>query len=132
MDLPEELRNTLASVYYEVHWLRRKKGAMPLVAHLPPQREPRNTLDMAMKQAILRTAQYRIADTLVEAIREANKDTQPRLYGMLVQLALNKLKWNINNSFKKSGLRRSLERIGKKPVPEVPVLYERMRQLEHR
>ena len=24
MDLPEELRNTLASVYYEVHWLRRK------------------------------------------------------------------------------------------------------------
>ena len=26
LDLPEELRNTLASVYYEVHWLRRKKG----------------------------------------------------------------------------------------------------------
>ena len=25
MDLPEELRNTLASVYYEVHWLRRKE-----------------------------------------------------------------------------------------------------------
>ena len=59
MDLPEELRNTLASVYYEVHWLRRKEGAMPLVAHLPSQIGSRKQLDMAMKQAILRTGQYR-------------------------------------------------------------------------
>ena len=129
MDLPEELRNTLASVYYEVHWLRRGEGAMPLVAHLPSQKDPRRKLDAAMKQAFLRTGQYSIADTLVEAIREANKDTQPRLYGALVRLALDALKWNIKNSFKKSGLRRSLEKIGKKPVPEVPGLYSRMRQL---
>ena len=129
MDLPEELRNTLASVYYEVHWLRRKEGGMPFVAHLPPQESPKKQLDMAMKQAILRTGQYRIADTLVEGIRKANKGTQPRLYGALVQLALDELKWNTKNLFKKSGLRRSLEKIGKKPVPEVPGLYERMRQL---
>ena len=129
MDLPEELRNTLASVYYEVHWLRRKEGAMPLVAHLPAQKGSKKQLDMAMKQAILRTGQYRIADTLIEGIRKANKDTQPRLYGALVQLALDELKWNIKNSFKKSELRRSLEKIGKKPVPEVPGIYERMRQL---
>ena len=129
MDLPEELRNTLASVYYEVHWLRRKEGAMPLVAHLPAQKGSKKQLDMAMKQAILRTGQYRIADTLIEGIRKANKDTQPRLYGALVQLALDELKWNIKNSFKKSELRRSLEKIGKKPVPEVPGTYERMRQL---
>ena len=129
MDLPEELRNTLASVYYEVHWLRRKEGATPLVAHLPSQIGSRKLLDMAMKQAILRTDQYRIADTLVETIREANKDTQPRLYGALVQLALDVLKWNIRNSFKKSELRRSLGKIGKKPLPEVPGLYKRMRQL---
>ena len=128
-DLPEELRNTLASVYYEVHWLRRKEGAMPLVAHLPPQQDPRKKLDAAMKQAILRTNQHRIAATLVEGIREANKDTQPRLYGALVQLALDELKWNIKNSLKKSELRRSLEKIGKKPVPEVPAVYKRMRQL---
>ena len=31
MDLPEELRNTLASVYYEVHWLRRKEELLSKV-----------------------------------------------------------------------------------------------------
>ena len=49
---------------------------------------------------------------------------------MLVRVALDKLKWNIENSFEKSQLRRSLEKIGKKPVPEVPGIYERMKQLE--
>ena len=82
LDLPEELRNTLASVYYEVHWLRRKEGAMPLIAHLPQQNDPKKLLDVAMKQAILRTSQYQLADTLVEGIRQTNKDIQPRLYGM--------------------------------------------------
>ena len=130
MDLPEELRNTLASVYYEVHWLRKKNGGTPLVAHLPPQKDSEKRLDMAMKQALLRVDQYRIADTLVEAIRKADKDSQPRLYGALVQLALDELKWNIKNSFKKSELRRSLEKMGKKPVPEVPGLYGRVRQLQ--
>ena len=120
LDLPEELRNTLASVYYEVHWLRRKEGAMPLIAHLPRQKNPGKLLGVAMKQVILRTGQYQLADTLIEGIRQANKDTQPNLYGMLVRLALDQLKWNIKNSFKKSELRRSLEKIGKKPVPEVP------------
>ena len=47
-----------------------------------------------MEQAILRVGQYRIADTLVEAIREADKDTQPRLHSALVQLALDELKSN--------------------------------------
>ena len=129
MDLPEELRNTLASVYYEVHWLRRGEGAMPLVVHLPRQRDPRKQLDVAMKQAFLRVDQYRMADTLVEAIWEADKETQPRLHSALVQLALDELKWNIKNSFKKSELRRSVEKMRKKPVPEVPSLYSRMRQL---
>ena len=126
MDLPEELRNTVASVYYEVHWLRRKDGGTPLVSHLPPQGDPKTQLDAAMKQALLRVDQYRIADTLVQGIREANKDTQPRLYGALVQLALDELKWNIKDSFNKSELRRSLEKMRKKPVPEVPGLYRRM------
>ena len=129
MDLPEELRNTLTSIYYEVHWLRRKEGAMPLVAHLPSQKNQQKQLDMAMKQAILRLEHYQMAATLVEGIREADKDTQPNLYGALVQLALDKLKWNIKNSFKKSELHRSLNKIGKKPLPEVPDLHKRMRQL---
>ena len=129
MDLPEELRNTIASVYYEVHWLRRGEGTVPPVNHLLPRKDPQKQLDAAMKQAILRTDQYRIIATLVEGIREANKDTQPNLYGTLVQLALDTLKWNIKNSFKKSELRRSLEKIGKKPVPEIPGVYKRMRQL---
>lgn len=130
MDLPEELRDTLASVYYEVHWLREKEGGMPLVAHLPPQKDPTKRLDMAMKQAALRVSQYKVADTVVQMIREADKDSQPRLRGALVQLTLDKLKWNINDSFNKSELRRSLEKMGKKPVPEVPGLYGRMRQLQ--
>lgn len=128
MDLPEELRDTLTSIYYEVHWLRSKEGAMPLVAHLPSQKNPKKKLDVAMRQAILRTSQYQIADTLVGAIREANKDTQPKLYGALVRIALDKLKWNIDNVFEKSKLRRSLEKIAKKPMPEVPGLHKHMRK----
>ena len=76
MDLPEELRNTIASVYYEVHWIRSHEGAMPLVAHLPPQKDRGELLDAAMKQFILRMGQYQHLSTYVEMVREADKETQ--------------------------------------------------------
>ena len=138
MDLPEELRNTIASVYYEVHWTRRHEGAMPLVAHLRPQKGRGELLDAAMKQFILRMAQYQHLSTYVEMVREADKETQPNLYAMLTKVVIDALKWNIDNAIQKSAFRRSLERLTKKPVPEVKLvparygLYSEMRNALYR
>ena len=138
MDLPEELRNTIASVYYEVHWTRRHEGAMPLVAHLPPQKDRGELLDAAMKQFILRMGQYQHLSTYVEMVREADKETQPNLYAMLTKVVIDALKWNIDNALQKSAFRRSLERLTKKPVPEVKLvparygLYSEMRNALYR
>ena len=131
MDLSEELRNTLASVYYEVHWLRRKEGAAPLIAHLPRKKNESKMLDAAMKQAIARTGQYGLADSLVEGAREGRK-VGKNMYGMMTRLALDILKWNIPNAYQKSEFRRSLEKLTKKPLPEVPQLYGLMHDYVHR
>lgn len=138
MDLPEELRNTIASVYYEVHWTRRHEGAMPLVAHLPPQKDRGKLLDAAMKQFVLRMGQYQHLSTYVEMVRETDKETQPNLYAMLTRVVIDALKWNIDNALQKSAFRRSLERLTKKPVPEVKLvparygLYSEMRNALYR
>lgn len=123
LDLPEELRNTLASAYYEALWMH-DKGA-PLASHLPHKNKAK-LLDAAMKQGIVRVGQYEIAATLIEAIRAANKETQPNLYAMLTTVALDSLKWGIPNALQKSEIRRKLEKTIRKPIPEVPHLYERM------
>lgn len=138
MDLPEELRNTIASVYYEVHWIRRYEGAMPLVAHLPSQKDQEKLLDAAMKQFDLRLGQYRHLSTYVEMVREADKKEQPNLYAMLTRVVIDAIKWNIDNALQKSAFRRSLERLIKKPVPEVKLvparygLYSEMRSALYR
>ena len=126
LDLPEELRNTIASVYYEVHWTKRHEGALPLIAHLPRRTDKGKALDAAMRQFIVRSGQYQLVAILVEAIRAANKETQPNLYAMLTTVALDSLKWGIPNALQKSEMRRSLEKIMRKPLPEVPRLYERI------
>lgn len=129
MDLPEPLRDTIASIYYEVHWLRRREGARPLTAHLPGQKENDAVLRASMRQASLRSGQYELVVSLVQMVREADKETQSNLRGAMEMLALDCLKWNIKNPFKKSEMRRSMEKMWKKPVPEFPRLYAHMNYL---
>ena len=138
MDLPEELRNTIASVYYEVHWMRRHEGAMPLVAHLPPRKDRGELLDAAMKQFILRMGHYQLLSTYVDIVRGSDKEAQSNLYAMLTRAVIDALKWNIENALEKSEFRRSLEKLIKKPVPEVKLvparygLYSEMRNALYR
>ena len=130
LDLPEELRNTLASVYYEVHWLRRKEGSMPLVAHLPRQKGPEKLLDVAMKQAILRTGQYQLAGTLVEGIRQANKDTQPRLYGSVGAGCARSAQVEHRQFVREIRVASLAGEDRQEARAKIPGIYERMSQLE--
>ena len=131
MDLPEELRNTLASIYYEVHWFRRKEGATPLNSHLPQKRDKSKLVNASMKQAIVRMSQYELADTLVQGVREG-REIGKNMYGAMTALALDVLKWNVSNAFEKSEFRRSLEKLARKPLPEVPQLYCLMHEHAHK
>ena len=131
MDLSEDLRNTLASIYYEVHWLRRKEGAMPLTAHLPQKRDTNKLVDASMKQATVRISQYELADTLVEGVREG-REIGKNMYKAMTRLALDVLKWNVSDAFEKSEIRRSLEKLAKKPLPEIPQLYCLMHEHTHK
>ena len=88
-------------------------------------------LDAAMKQAVVRTGQYGLADSLVEGAREGRK-VGKNMYAMMTRLALDILKWNIPKAYQKSEFRRSLEKLTKKPLPEVPQLYRLMYDYMHR
>jgi len=50
------------------------------------------------------------------------------LFNYMVQVALDSLKYKIDNAHQKSPIRCAIERIFKKP-DEIPVLYRKMRPL---
>ena len=127
LDLPEELQSTLASLYYEISWMQTKGS--PLVDHLPPQ-SGRKMYGAAMKQFIVRTAQYQEAAAFVEIAREARKESG-WIFEEMTRIVVDILKWNVRNSFKKSRVRRSIEKSLKKPLPEMPRLYDHMRRIDH-
>jgi hypothetical protein len=67
---------------------------------------------------------------MIQAIRDTRNKHPDRkkLVDYMVQVALDSLKYNIDNAHEKTPIRRSIERRFKKP-DEISGLYDRMRPL---
>ena len=134
-DLPAELANTAANVYY-TFWMRLIALA-PLREGAPAPAGTENHPDgiLGGYMHYIKTnpsiiAGYKFAADMIKAIRgiaEKHPDRK-ELVDYMVQVALDSLKYNIDNAHQKTPIRRAIERKFKKP-DEIPGLYGKMRPL---
>ena len=128
-DLPYELANTIANVYYRAFYrtariFKYRRHFPESVGSLRPRRmgEKRNFRDEVFRS--FRSEFQAVAD-FVREVRAIDETASPDLYWFAVKFILDCLKYDIQDVGKKTELRRVIERQLKKPaVREVPGLVE--------
>jgi len=131
-DLPRELANTIANVYYKfaLNFLEKSdnSGREFLVPESLKQKQgidPRESFERFMVNQTKLSSDVEAARKFVEALRETDKAKQPNLYQASIDFILDCLKYNIEKPQKKSGVRRMIERKFK-TVDEIRDLIDSM------
>ena len=131
-DLPYELANTVANVYYQ-YFNRASETEMRLAPNstgwIPKEmkREPdmRVGLTSFIEDSTRIMADFEAAPKYVEVLRGIDKRRQPNNYQAMVDFILDCLKYDIKDAEKKMGLRRMIERkLRKANVHEIPNLVD--------
>ncbi len=130
-DLPKELANTIANVYYkycanflEIMGDSRREFFIPKSI----KRESGDLSQLFMKFVTNQTQivnDLEAASKFIDGLRGIDKYAQPNLYKFTVDFILDCLKYNIDNVQNKTGLRRMVERKFKKS-DEIPNLIDLM------
>jgi hypothetical protein len=128
-DLPHELGNTIANVYYRYfeHSLDVIKRGNNNPGWIPKEVKQDSDLLRGMGQFAENIARFKSdvqsAPKFIEGLREIDKHKQPNLYQMTVDIILDVLKYDLNDVFNKTGIRRMIERKFKKSAyKEIPNL----------
>ena len=127
-DLPIDLANTLANIYYRLfaykeHVLSGGRSRF-LEPYMPKSNNIFDVQTNNFHAEAIASSEY--AKDLVQSVRQLRVD-EPELFTHFVTLALDVIKYNIENAASKSPIRRALERKLKK-VYEVPQLLDIMRK----
>lgn len=134
-DLPAELANTAANIYY-AFWKRllalaplRDGTPLPAAIKDHPDGILAGYMDYIKANPSV-IAGHKFAADLIKTIRSTAKKHPDRkeLVDYMVQVALDSLKYNIDNAHQKTPIRRAIERKFKTPN-EIPALYSKMRPL---
>jgi hypothetical protein len=130
-DLPKELANTLANVYYRFFMLApsatgqtMEERAMDLQREMLRQGDALEGYKKLMNSMAATEAGFRFAKDFIKAVRGARGKT-PDFSRYLIVLTLDILKYDIDNANTKTPLRRAIERKFKK-VDEIPDLLDIM------
>ena len=128
-DLPYELANTLANVYYKYfdHAVDVMKRAANNPGWIPKEMKRETDMLEGLTSFVENTAifesDFEAVPNFIEGLREIDKHEQPNLYQYTVDFILDCLKYDIKDAHKKTGLRRMIERkIKKRKVQEIPNL----------
>lgn len=95
-DLPPELANTIANVYYKFFALGSPgfdQGVMSFI-----------------EDATTILGDFKFAKQLIDGLRKIDKRTKPNLYDYTVEFILDALKYHLDKVHDKTGLRRKIER----------------------
>ena len=130
-DLPKELANTIANVYYKfaLDFLEMSENSKR--EYFVPKSMNRKTGDLGellkdfMANQAKISSDVEAAPKFVKGLREIDKYKQPKLYKYSVEFILDCLKYNIEKPQNKSGARRTIERKFK-TVNEIPNLIDSM------
>lgn len=132
-DLPAELVNTLANVYYRFFALQEHMSSGSKSRLLEPFMPPAGDTLAAFKNLNQFNAEtlsaIKFAKNLVQAARLA-RSQNPNLFPYMVTLMLDMLKYNIKNANSKSIIRRFIEREFMSKSYEIPNFYERALKVE--
>jgi hypothetical protein len=125
-DLPRELANTIANLYYKHFTLKKDHEESKI---LPKSLEKYENIFDGMPHWIedheTVFALLPMMPEIVKFLRGIDKVKQPNYYKMWVETFLDTLKYKITNAPKKSGIRRMIERrFRAKHVREIPNLID--------
>ena len=113
-DIPHELTNTIANIYYE--FFKIDKGLQKEGISKDYFKSENIFDDLEPFSHRIRGIQFKL-DTmrnLIPYLREIDQDKQPNLYKLWLSVCYDILKYDIPNTMKKSGIRRKIERFFKK------------------
>ena len=130
-DIPHELANTVANVYYKYfdQTLDMMKRAINNPGWIPKEVKRETNMLKGLTSFLKNSARFKsdfeAAPKFIEGLRKINKHEQPDLYQHTVEFILDYLKYNIKDAHKKTGLRRMIERKFRKgKVQEIPNLVD--------
>lgn len=128
-DLPYELANTVANVYYKCfdQAFDVMKRASNNPGWIPKEMKRETDMLKGLTSFVENSARFKsdfeTVPNFIEGLREIDKHEQPNLYQYTVDFILDCLKYDIKDAHKKTGLRRMIERkIKKRKVQEIPNL----------
>ncbi len=123
-DLPYELQNTIANLYYDFFLLEGRFGETEKGIPKVFRKEGdifNNLRDLTMDSLFLTHHVPKIPE-YVDSLRQIKK-SDPNVLDYMTELFIDMLKYKIKNTFKKTGIRRSIERkINKKKLTQYPDL----------
>lgn len=130
-DLPYELTNTVANVYYryfdQAFDITKRANNNP--GWIPKEMKRGADIFEGLSSFLEKTAKiksdFKKLPTFIEGLREIDKHEQPKLYQFTVDFILDCLKYDIKDAHKKTGIRRMIERkVRKGKVHEIPNLVD--------
>ena len=130
-DLPYELANPVANVYYRYfkHAIEVMKQSANNPGWIPKEiereKDMRAGLSLFLDDTARLNSDFEAVPKFIEGLRGIDKYRQPKLYQFTVDFILDCLKYDIKNAHKKTGLRRMIERKFRKvKVKEIPNLFD--------
>ena len=114
-DIPPELANTIANVYYRFY-------ARATALSTPSGSE---NLRSFIEDTATVLSSHKYVKQIVDGLRRIDKRAKPALYDYTVTFTLDVLKYQIDRAQDKSGIRRMIERqFRRHKVKEIPNLYD--------
>lgn len=130
-DLPYELANTVANVYYKYfdYAVDIVKRATNNPGWIPKEMKRETDMMEGLTSFIENSTRFKsdfeAVPKCIEGLREINKHEKPNLYQFTVHFILDCFKYDIKDAHKKTELRRMIERkVRKKKVQEIPNLVD--------
>jgi len=130
-DIPYELANTVANIYYRFFALASEVKDKPKEGWMLTAIKRSGDLERGLAHFIDDYARIesdlKSAPKFINGLRAIDKSKEPKLYRYTVDFILDCLKYNIPNATKKTAIRRKIERkFRKKYVKEIPNLIDLM------
>ena len=128
-DLPDELANTIANIYYGAGQIILEDASPSSLVQAMKRTADLEELPHLYAQGITSLERVKMIPEMVSGLRSVNKAAQPHLYRMTWNVVLDVLKYDIKNAMDKPEIWRLMERFFRKPaIDEIPRLAELFRQ----
>lgn len=129
-DLPADLRDTVAALYYEMQWLLETKSALrarEAVGAGPGPTDPVRRMIEETRLGGLLLNDVKHVRSAVENLRKAQAEASSDMFDMMVGVTNDIIKYRMP-AHRMNVITRTARKAFNKPVRNLPGIYERMRR----